>query len=232
MKTQEIVESLKKLGKPQTAAMYKRHGAGDNVFGTLTSEIAKLHKKIKMDHALAFDLWNTGNVESRILALQLFDPGKLTRADADRLLKEGQIRFLGGYLSGLLGRSPIGRATMYAWMASSDEFTREIGYGILGVILKDEPDSFSDADAEKMLATIEEQIHASANRARHAMNGALISIGVFKPGLRDKAIASAKRIGKVKVDHGETGCKTPDAIAYIDKVSKRSGARSRQEACS
>jgi len=31
-------------------------------------------------------------------------------------------------------------------------------------------------------------------------------------------LAAAKRIGKVEVDHGETGCKTPDAAAYIRKV--------------
>ncbi len=46
MTAQDILGTLKKLGKPQTAAIYKRHGAGDNVFGVLTSEIAKLQKKI------------------------------------------------------------------------------------------------------------------------------------------------------------------------------------------
>src|SRR6185436_10952683 len=104
---------------------------------------------------------------------------------------------------------------------SPDEFLREMGYGILGVRLKDDPGSVSDADAEKVLATIEKDIHRSPNRARHAMNGALISIGIFKPGLRGKAIEAAGRIGKVEVDHGETNCRTPDAAAYIEKASKR-----------
>ena len=110
---------------------------------------------------------------------------------------------------------------MRAWMKSPDEFHREMGYGILGVRLKDDPDSISDADAEKVLATIEKEIHRSPNWARYAMNGALISIGVFKPALRKKAIEAAKRIGKVEVDHGETYCKTPDAVPYIEKASKR-----------
>src|SRR5215831_19336352 len=95
MNVVEILETLKKLGKPQTAIIYKHHGAGDNVFGTLTSEVAKLQKKIKVDHALAMELWGTGNAEARILALLVSDPQRLTRADADRLLQEGQIRFLG-----------------------------------------------------------------------------------------------------------------------------------------
>ena len=28
----------------------------------------------------------------------------------------------------------------------------------------------------------------------------------------------AKRIGKIEVDHGETGCQTPDAASYIKKT--------------
>jgi 3-methyladenine DNA glycosylase AlkD len=221
MKAQEIVTTLKKLGKPQTAAIYRRHGSGDNVFGVLTSEIAKIQKKIKVDHALALELWKTGNAEARVLALQVADPAKLTRADADGLVKDGQVRFVGPYLSGLVARSPIAEKTMRAWMSSPDESPREIGYGILGARLRDDPGSVSDADAEKVLATIEKEIHSSPNWARRAMNGALISIGVFKPALRKKAIEAAKRIGKVEVDHGETGCKTPEAGAYIEKASKR-----------
>ncbi len=221
MNAQEILATLKKLGKPQTAAIYRRHGSGDNVFGVLTSEITKLHKKIKVDHTLAMELWKTGNAEARVLALLVADPAKLTRADADRLVKEGPIRFVGCYLSGLLVRSPIAEEAMRAWMKSPDEFTREMGYGILGVRLKDDADSVSDADAEQVLATIEKQIHRSPNWARYAMNGALISIGVFKPTLRKKAIEAAQRIGKVEIDHGETNCKTPDAVPYIEKASKR-----------
>lgn len=221
MNAQELLATLKKLGKPQTAAIYRRHGSGDNVFGVLTSEIAKLQKKIKVDHTLAMELWKTGNAEARILALLVADPEKLTRADAERLIKEGPMRFVGCYLSGLLARSPIADETMRIWMKSPDEFTREMGYGILGVRLKDDPDSVSDAEATKVLATIEKQIHRSPNWARYAMNGALISIGVFKPTLRKQAIEAAQRIGKVEVDHGETTCKTPDAVPYIEKASKR-----------
>jgi hypothetical protein len=48
-----------------------------------------------------------------------------------------------------------------------------------------------------------------------------ISIGIFKPTLRKKTIEAAKRIGRVEVDHGETNCKTTNAVSYIEKASKR-----------
>ncbi|HIA47614.1 MAG TPA: hypothetical protein EYN96_06515 [Candidatus Hydrogenedentes bacterium] len=48
------------------------------------------------------------------------------------------------------------------------------------------------------LQYIESNIHSAKNRVRHSMNGALISMGVRNPALQKKAIAAAKRIGKVK----------------------------------
>ncbi|MFN0055797.1 MAG: DNA alkylation repair protein [Planctomycetales bacterium] len=221
MTAAEVLAHLKKLGKPQTAAIYKRHGAGDNVFGVLTSEIARLQKRIKVDHDLARELWGSGNAEARVLALLVTDPQKVTRSDADRMVREGPVRYVGCYLTGLVARCPIAEKTMRAWMKSPNEHFREMGYGILAARLKDAPDSVSDAEAEKVLATIEREIHPSPNWARYAMNSALISIGVFKPVLKKQAIAAAQRIGKVLVDHGETSCKTPDAAPYIEKALKR-----------
>ncbi len=221
MNAQIIFATLERLGKPQTAAIYRRHGAGDNVFGVLTSEIAKLQKKVNIDHSLAMELWKTGNAEARILALQVADPEKLTRKDADRLVDDGPVRFVWQYLSDLLARSPIADETMRAWMKSPDDSRREIGYSLLAARLKHHPGSITDGDADKVLATIEKEIHRSANWVRYAMNGALIAIGVYKPAVRKKAIAAAKRIGRVEVDHGETTCKTPDAVPYIERALAR-----------
>ncbi len=221
MTSAEILATLKKLGKPATAAIYKRHGAGDDVYGVLTSEIGKLVKKIKVDHALAMELWKTGNAEAAILALQIADPRKLSEADAEALLDNPHPYFTAYYLSALLARSPIADAKMRTWMKSSQESARGVGYALLAHRLKADGDCLSDADAGKILATIEKEIHGSANRARYSMNNALIAIGVFKPSLKKKAVESAKRIGKVEVDHGETDCKTPDAVAYIEKAAKR-----------
>ena len=214
----DVLAALKKAGKPSTAAIYKRHGAGDNVFGTLTSEIEKLRKKIKSDHALALELWDSGFEEARVLACQIADPAEL-----DLEAWTGFSRFILGYVAALVARRPDADATMKAWTASKDEQTRELGYTLLAVRLKN-----GDAlDAAPWLARIEREIDASPNNARHAMNNALIAIGVFLPKLRAKAVAAAKRIGKVEVDHGETGCETPDAVAYIARAAARGDRRVR-----
>ena len=60
---------------------------------------------------------------------------------------------------------------------------------------------------------------------RDAMNMAVILIGGRNDVLRKAALAAAKRIGKVEVDHGDTSCKTPDAGPYIEKMWERSAKK-------
>jgi hypothetical protein len=72
---------------------------------------------------------------------------------------------------------------------------------------------------------IEAEIDTRANRVRHSMNGAMISIGARNTTLRKRATAAAKRIGTVQVDHGETNCTTPAAVPYIDKMWARKEAK-------
>jgi len=85
----------------------------------------------------------------------------------------------------------------------------------------------------KMKRKIKTRIHASDNWVRYAMNNALINIGVRNPKLEKIAIAAATRIGTIEVDHGETGCKTPEAVSYIKKTvayNKKKAAKKRRRA--
>ena len=57
------------------------------------------------------------------------------------------------------------------------------------------------------------------------MNNALIAIGVRGDRLEQLAVAAAGRIGKVQIDHGATSCRTPDAVAFIQKARSRRQAK-------
>lgn len=81
---------------------------------------------------------------------------------------------------------------------------------------------------QEILATLKKlgKPQTAAIYKRHRSgDGALIAIADFKPTMRLQATEAAKRIGKVEVDHGATSCKTPDAVAYIAKASKRKTTR-------
>lgn len=59
------------------------------------------------------------------------------------------------------------------------------------------------------------------------MNNALIAIGATMVGLRQQVLLAAREIGPVQVDHGTTGCKTPDVSEYIAKMAQRTARRTR-----
>jgi len=63
-----------------------------------------------------------------------------------------------------------------------------------------------------------DEIHDQSNEVKAAMNGFVIAAGSYLPDITKKAKAAAKKIGKVTVDQGQTACKTPDALAYIEKI--------------
>ncbi|HEX9749918.1 MAG TPA: DNA alkylation repair protein [candidate division Zixibacteria bacterium] len=220
MTLDQVMSELKKRGTAQNVKIYKRHGAGDNLFGVSFAHLGELKRKIKIDHALGVQLWETGNSDAQSLATMIIDPSQLKPAQADKWIAGISYYLLSDLLSAVIARAPFARATMDKWMQSKKEFVRACGYNILGGLLRDGVD-ISDADCEKYLKTIEKEIHSSPNRARHSMNGALMGIGIYRSQLTQKALAAAGRIGKVEVDHGETGCKTPDAIPYIQKALAR-----------
>jgi hypothetical protein len=86
--------------------------------------------------------------------------------------------------------------------------------GALAMRDEDTPDAWF---AER-LAVIEKSIHASPNTQRLAMLSALIAIGCRSAALRKAVTASAKRIGKVEIDHGDTACKTPEPAPTLEKT--------------
>src|SRR6059058_4473360 len=56
MNVQEALATLKSLGTEQNRKIYRRHGAGEDVYGVSFAHLKDLKKKIKTDHELAAGL--------------------------------------------------------------------------------------------------------------------------------------------------------------------------------
>jgi 3-methyladenine DNA glycosylase AlkD len=63
----ETLAQLEALGNEKVRAQNSKNGAGDNRFGARLGNIRKLAAKIKTNHALAIALWETGNIDARLL---------------------------------------------------------------------------------------------------------------------------------------------------------------------
>jgi 3-methyladenine DNA glycosylase AlkD len=213
----ETMKALEKAGTAQARKTYTRHGAQEPMFGVSFADLKKMVKRIGVDHELAMALWDTKNHDARILAIKVADPAKMKPSDLDRWARETRMRMCGGYVAMLTAESPHGRTKANEWLASSDANLREAGWTLTGCLASID-EGLPDEWFEKRIAQIEKTIHSAPNADRYAMNMALITIGGRNAALRKLATAAAKRIGKVEVDYGDTDCKTPDAVPYIEKT--------------
>jgi len=220
MTFKHVLSELKDAGTTQTRKIYSRHGVSENMFGVSFADYKKLAKQINTNHEQALELWNTGNHDARILATMIADPQTIDNKTLDLWSKDLDNYVITDAFSSFMKKCPLAYTNMEKWVLSDKEWVAAAGHSILSHIAMSEND-LEDKYFEGHLKRIESKIHSSKNRARYSMNNCVIAIGIRNDFMKKKATAAAKRIGQVDVDHGQTSCKTPDAISYIDKTWER-----------
>ena len=220
MTENEVLDELEALGTAQNRKIYKRHGADETVYGVSFANLRKMHKRIKVDHALALNLWATGQLEARLIASMIADPDLTDEALLDTWAKDLNSGMVTGEFVDLVSKTSFAQAKMEQWSNSDGEWIGRAGWQLLAhLAMKGE--GLSDDFFENFLQIIEQDIHSRKNMVREAMNSALIAIGIRNSNLENQALGVAAKIGVVNVDHGETSCKTPDAAEYIRKTLNR-----------
>ncbi|MFP5501686.1 MAG: DNA alkylation repair protein [Candidatus Sericytochromatia bacterium] len=227
MEFEAVMQALEEAGTEQARKTYARHGAGP-CHGVSFAKLGELKKKIKKDQALAERLWATGFAEARALATMVADPALVTPALLDAWAQDAD-NFTAGQVADLAARTAHARELLTRWTASDDEWIGKAAWMLVAKVAMEDP-ALTDDEAEALLARIESEIGAAPNMVKDAMNNAIIAIGIRNERLEGRAIATARRIGPVVVDHGQTNCKTPAAEPYILKARARKQAQAEQKA--
>ena len=217
MNFDEVMKQLEAFGSEQTRKTYGRHGVKNAMFGVSFANLGALTKKIKINQELAQQLWATGNHDAQILATMIADPKLMSASLLEEWAKGLSNYPVSDAFAKLAAQTPVAQKKFEKWMNAKNECISHTGWLMLAQAVANL--ELPDAYFENQLATIERDIHSRPNRVRYAMNSALIAIGGRNDKLQKQALAAAKRIGKVEVDHGDTNCKTPDATAYILKMA-------------
>ena len=219
----EVMAELESLGTEQNRKTYARHGGGANAFGVSFAHLGKIAKRLKKNTPLAEQLWATGNYDARNLAVLIADPAHISRETveswAGSVTNRGHADLVAANVT---SKCPFALELMNEWRAAKQDLVRQQGWDLVGILARN--GVLTDQQLTAALAEIERDIHTAPNWTRHAMNGALISIGIASDQHHAAVLQLAARIGKVEVDHGNTDCKTPDAVAYIAKARARKKA--------
>ncbi len=226
MQLVEVLEQLEAAGTAQNRKIYARHGAAEPMFGVSYAVLNKIAKKIKTDHMLAEQLWDSGNHDARVLALRAADPAVVTVSQACRWLEDVDNYVLAEALGGFCAQTPHARTLSDSWRDVSAQWPASVGWFIVTCTAED-PDVWSLPELHDLLTQIEAEITGRPNRVRHEMNGAMIVMALRDAELRDSVLAAVERIGPVQVDHGQTGCKTPEVASYVQRTLAHRAKRNR-----
>ncbi len=127
---EETLKRLEALGSEKMRAQNRRHGAHDDQFGVRLGDIRKLAAEIKTNHELAMALWETGNIDARLLAILLIEPENLSRPEMDRMVRSAGFAQVADWLmSYVVKKHPDKEALRQEWMLADNPWacTRRMG---------------------------------------------------------------------------------------------------------
>jgi len=228
----DIIEQLRALENSNTKRLLTKHGAREPFYGVKIEDLKKIHKKYKITHELALELYDTGISDAMYLAGLVVDAKKMTKAQIQSWAEKAYWYMLSEYtVAWVAADSNFGLELALEWIDSSEENIAASGWSTLSSLVAIKNDADLNLQIiEKQLNRVASEIKLERNRVRHTMNGFVIAVGGYCAPLVDKALQVAHQIGKVEVDMGGTACKEPIATDYIAKIKQRGDIKKRKTA--
>jgi 3-methyladenine DNA glycosylase AlkD len=194
----DVLARLRALADPSYAAGAAHFGiVAEGRYGLSVPLMRKLAKEIGRNHALALELWATGQPEARHIACMIAEPAKLTSAQADRWARDlNSWDITDNFAYDLISRTEMRWTKPAVWARSKHEYTRRAAFAVIaGNAVHDK--AAPDSAFAPMLALIREYATDDRNFVKKAVNWALRQIGKRNLKLNGAAVATAKQIQRV-----------------------------------
>ncbi len=165
---------------------------------TKLGDLRKIVNNIKKDHALAMELWSTGQYLARQLAILIMDKKSLSRELIDKLDKnitghkqEERNQLIDWLMANQLSKDKKTIALMESWENSPSVLQRRVYWyyqGRLRWVGQTPP-----PNTEQLLSAIEARIEKEEPEVQWAMNFTAAQIGIFQSEYRSRCIALGER---------------------------------------
>jgi 3-methyladenine DNA glycosylase AlkD len=201
MDFETVMQELETLGKERTKKIYISNGAHEPLFGVATGAMKPLAKKIKKNQPLADQLYATGNYDAMYFAGVIADPKIMTEGDFERWMAGAYFYMLSDYVVAVtLAETDIAQEVADKWIASGEELKMSAGWSCYCWLLGNRQDhEFSTSKLATMLDHVENTIHESPERTKSAMNNFMYTVGISYLPLHEKAVETAKAVGRVEM---------------------------------
>jgi len=216
------LKELKAKGTEKNRITYGRHGhPADRVLGVSVADMKAVARSLKGQQAAAMELFATGLLEPMYVAGIVADGAKMSTAELQAWVEgASDMPMAADYtVPWVTVENAAGPELAMKWIASGDNGITAIGWACYSGLVSTRPDDELDLkEIQALLKKVEKQVHGAENRVRKNMNTFVICVGCYVAPLSEVTRATAVKIGNVSVDVGDTACKVPVALEYIEKV--------------
>jgi 3-methyladenine DNA glycosylase AlkD len=221
MNLNEILAELKSLANEKVREHNRKYGAGENQFGVKMGDIRAIAKKLKTNHELALQLWETENIEARFVAILIVKPDKLTHEEINKWVRSEKFTHVADWLySYVIKNYPDHEQLRMEWMDSKDGMALRAGWSLTSGRISRAPEGM---DIPALLHRIETEMPLAAPEVQWTMNSALAQVGINHPRYRERAIAIGEKLGIYRDYPVSKGCTSPFAPIWINEMVRRQG---------
>jgi 3-methyladenine DNA glycosylase AlkD len=193
---------------------------------TKLGDLRHIAKEIKTDHDLALELWSTGQLLPRLLAILIMDNKQLPAELTDQLIRDMQAhplnernQLVDWFMANQLVKNKKTIALIESWENSASALQRRVFWYYQGRLRW--MGQTSPANTPALLKKIEADIAKEAPEVQWAMNFTAGWIGVYEKQYRNRCITLGEKTGLYKDDKVSKGC-TPNYLpAFIDIESNK-----------
>jgi len=187
--------------------------------GINLSKMRALAKQVKTNHALAEELWATGETPARLLALLICRPREFSADELDAMLRDtAPPKVNEWFVNYIAKKSPLAEKMRQRWFGDADPTVAAAAWSLTSVRVVKDPEGL---DLEELLDLIERDMKDAPTRPQWAMNETLANIGIHHPHLRQRALAIGNEL-QVLADYPTApGCTSPFAPIWIEEIVRR-----------
>jgi 3-methyladenine DNA glycosylase AlkD len=212
----ELMAELAELEDPKIREVNARHGDDHAVNLTKLRAIAK---RLRTQHELAGELWETGDSAARLLAILVSRPKAYSLDELDTMLRQARVPKVQDWLINYIAKkNPHADELRVMWFDDADPVVASAGWDLTSERVVKNPEGL---DLAGLLDIIEARMKDAPERLQWAMNTCLARIGIEHPVYRARALDIGNRL-KVLEDYPTSpGCTSPFAPIWITEMVNR-----------
>jgi 3-methyladenine DNA glycosylase AlkD len=217
MTVDEVMARLASVSSPDLLARNAKNGAGSVPMG----DIRTIAKAIKTDHPLGQNLWATGNVDARLVALLILKPKAVSPDELEEMIRSNDRLWVSDWLNSyVLKQHPAKETLRQKWEREPQPFLARAYWSLTAERVQKLPEGL---DLPALLDRLEAEMPTAPEPVQWTMNNTLAGIGIHHPAHRARAIALGETLGIYRDYPTPKGCTSPFAPLWIAEMVRRAG---------